>query len=123
MTAVINPRPTSTAVTSLGESVKLGIYIFKLQIIDVTILLLSELVQKVEGQSCRITSIHLFDGSEEGFVIASEDKTMKVLLKRDSGQFWPSTIQDLPSVPTKMVCDESTSWSDIIFNILYIVIY
>lgn len=28
------------------------------------------------------------------------------MLKRESGQFWPSIIQDLPNVPTALYCDE-----------------
>lgn len=61
----------------------------------------------MDAQIARITDLHILSGEDEGFVITSEDRTLKVLLKRESGQFWPSAIQDLPSVPTKLVCDES----------------
>jgi len=85
MAAVINKPPTSN---SIGSDAKF------------------ELIQKVEGQVARITDLYILSGEDEGFVLTSEDKTLKVLLKRESGQFWPSTIQDLPSLPTKLICDE-----------------
>lgn len=66
-----------------------------------------ELLQKVDGQVGRIVGIHLLiKDDEEGFVTINEDKTIRVLLKRDSGKFWPSIVQNLPSVPSKLFCDE-----------------
>ncbi|KAI1702127.1 FYVE zinc finger domain-containing protein [Ditylenchus destructor] len=88
MAAVINPRPAAST-SSLGSDAK------------------PELIQKVEGQLGRITGIHLLSKQdEEGFLTINEDRTLRVLLKRESGQFWPSIIQDLPNVPTKLFCDE-----------------
>uniref|UniRef100_A0A915CUG9 FYVE-type domain-containing protein n=1 Tax=Ditylenchus dipsaci TaxID=166011 RepID=A0A915CUG9_9BILA len=88
MAAVINQRPASSA-SSLGAEAK------------------PELIQKVEGQLGRITGIHLLSNTEEeGFLTINEDRTLRVLLKRDSGQFWPSIVQDLPNIPTKLFCDE-----------------
>jgi len=86
MSAIINQRPSSSA-TSIGEGIK------------------PELIQKTESQIARITSIYLLT-KEEGFVIISEDRTVKFFLKRDSGQFWPSIAEYMPHVPTKFVYDE-----------------
>lgn len=68
---------------------------------------LSELIQKVEGQLGRIIGIHLL-GRDEGFITINEDRTLRILLKRDNGQYWPSVIQDLVQLPTRMHCDEET---------------
>lgn len=66
-----------------------------------------ELLQKVDGQVGRITGIHLLiKDEEEGFVTINEDKTLRVFLKRESGKFWPSIVQSLPSVPAILFCDE-----------------
>lgn len=88
MAAVINSKP-SPSISTLGADAK------------------PELIQKIDGQIARVTDLYILNGEDEGLVIVSEDKTLKVLLKRESGQFWPSTIQDLPSHPTKLVCDET----------------
>jgi hypothetical protein len=60
------------------------------------------LVQKVEGQlGGRITGINLCT-RDDAILTINEDRTLRVLLKRDSGQYWPSIIQDLPHIPTKL---------------------
>lgn len=88
MAAVINQHPSVTT-SSLGENAKL------------------ELVQKVEGQlGGRITGLCQFT-RDDGFLTINEDKTLRVLLKRDSGQYWPSIVQDLPNIPTKLFFDEA----------------
>lgn len=61
-----------------------------------------ELAQKIEGQlGGRITGISIFT-RDDGLLTINEDKTLRVLLKRDSGQYWPSIVQDLPHIPTKL---------------------
>uniref|UniRef100_A0A914MRL8 FYVE-type domain-containing protein n=2 Tax=Meloidogyne TaxID=189290 RepID=A0A914MRL8_MELIC len=83
MAAVINQHPSVTT-SSLGENARL------------------ELLQKVEGQlGGRITGINLCT-KDDAILTTNEDRTLRVLLKRDSGQYWPSIIQDLPHIPTKL---------------------
>lgn len=45
---------------------------------------------------------------EEGFVTIAEDKTLRIVLKRDTG-YWPSAIEYFPNVPTSLHLDESSS--------------
>ena len=100
MAAVINQHPSMTT-SSLGENAKLGMF----PNFDAN--LFSELVQKVEGQlGGRITGICLFS-REDGFLTINEDRSLRVILKRESGQFWPSIVQDLPHIPTKLFFDEA----------------
>lgn len=55
----------------------------------------------------RITGIYVLSKQEDdSFITINEDRNLRVLLKRESGQFWPSIIQDLPNVPTALFCDE-----------------
>lgn len=70
-------------------------------------MLIKELAQKIDGQVDRIIGIFLLLKQEDdGFITINEDSTLRILLKRESGQFWPSIIQDLPNVPTALYCDE-----------------
>ena len=68
-----------------------------------------EFVQKIENQVARINGIFLLT-KEDGVVTISEDRTIRVLLKRDSGQYWPSIVEFLTSVPTALYYDENTMW-------------
>jgi len=88
MSAMINDRPCSSA-SSLGENAK------------------PEFVQKIENQVARINGIFLLT-KEDGVVTIAEDRTIRVLLKRDSGQYWPSIVEFLTSVPTALYYDENT---------------
>uniref|UniRef100_A0A183CCB5 CS domain-containing protein n=1 Tax=Globodera pallida TaxID=36090 RepID=A0A183CCB5_GLOPA len=89
MAAVINQHPSVTTESSLGENAKM------------------ELAQKIEGQLMgRIAGIHLLE-REDGILTINEDRTLRVLLKRESGTFWPSIIQDLPHIPTILSCTSS----------------
>jgi hypothetical protein len=68
------------------------------------------LVQKVEGQVARVTAVR-FLNKEEGFLTINEDKSLRVLLKRDTGQFWPSIVDYLPTVPSSLCFhEESSTW-------------
>ncbi|KAH7699457.1 Protein WDFY-2 [Aphelenchoides avenae] len=88
MSAVINERATSSA-TSLGNGVK------------------PDLVQKLEAQIARVTKIILLT-KEDGVLTIGEDRTVRFILKRDSGQFWPSIVEYLPNVPTALSYDEES---------------
>jgi hypothetical protein len=44
-----------------------------------------ELIQKVEGQVARVTAIRILI-KEEGFLTINEDKSLRVLLRRDTGE-------------------------------------
>lgn len=68
-----------------------------------------EFVQKIDNQVARINAIHLLT-KEDGVVTISEDRSIRVLLKRDSGQFWPSIVEFLTSVPTSLYYDENSMW-------------
>ncbi|KAL3102019.1 hypothetical protein niasHS_003428 [Heterodera schachtii] len=88
MAAVINQNPSVTMTSSLGENARM------------------ELAQKIEGQlTGRIAGIHLLE-REDGLLVVNEDRTLRVLLRRESGMFWPSIIHDLPHIPTKLSCSE-----------------
>jgi hypothetical protein len=65
-------------------------------------------VQKVEGQVARVIALRILT-KEEGFLTISEDKSLRVLLKRDTGQFWPSAIDYLPTVPASLCFHEESS--------------
>ncbi|XP_017483571.1 PREDICTED: WD repeat and FYVE domain-containing protein 2 [Rhagoletis zephyria] len=55
-----------------------------------------ELVNKLEG-SCDDINAAIFIPGENGVISVSDDKTIRVWLKRDSGQYWPSICQYMPS--------------------------
>jgi len=81
---------------------------------------LKELLQKVEGQlGGRITGINLCT-KDDAILTTNEDRTLRVLLKRDSGQYWPSIIQDLPHIPTKLYFVEAKNLFEILFEFLFI---
>ncbi|KAL9925624.1 WD repeat and FYVE domain containing 2 isoform 1-T6 [Glossina fuscipes fuscipes] len=55
-----------------------------------------ELLSKLEGSGDDINAAILIPG-ENGVISVSDDKTVRIWLKRDSGQYWPSICQYMPS--------------------------
>ncbi|ALC39270.1 CG5168 [Drosophila busckii] len=55
-----------------------------------------ELLSKLEGSGDDVNAALLIPG-ENGVISVSDDKTVRVWLKRDSGQYWPSICQYMPS--------------------------
>ncbi|XP_037897536.1 WD repeat and FYVE domain-containing protein 2-like [Glossina fuscipes] len=55
-----------------------------------------ELLSKLEGSGDDINAAILIPG-ENGVISVSDDKTVRIRLKRDSGQYWPSICQYMPS--------------------------
>ncbi|MCJ8739505.1 hypothetical protein PDJAM_G00048080 [Pangasius djambal] len=47
------------------------------------------LLNKIEGHQDSVTAAILIP-KEDGVITVSEDRTIRVWLKRDSGQYWPS---------------------------------
>ncbi|KAI6196836.1 hypothetical protein M3Y94_01155700 [Aphelenchoides besseyi] len=88
MSATINQRPTSNAFND--SSIR------------------PELVQKVEGQAARVLGVRILH-REEGFVTINEDKTLRIILKRDNGQYWPTAIEYFQNVPTSLYLHEESS--------------
>lgn len=60
-----------------------------------------ELLSKLEGSSDDVNQALLIPG-EDGVISVSDDKTIRVWLKRDSGQYWPSICQFMPSGCTSL---------------------
>ncbi|XP_059234331.1 WD repeat and FYVE domain-containing protein 2 isoform X3 [Mustela nigripes] len=54
------------------------------------------LLQRVEG-SQEVVNMAVIVPKEEGVISVSEDRTVRVWLKRDSGQYWPSIYQVMPA--------------------------
>ncbi|XP_036311133.1 WD repeat and FYVE domain-containing protein 2 isoform X2 [Pipistrellus kuhlii] len=54
------------------------------------------LLQRVEG-SQEVVNMAVIVPKEEGVISVSEDRTVRVWLKRDSGQYWPSIYHMMPS--------------------------
>lgn len=103
MSAVINERAASST-TSLGNGVKPGKCSERATNADAPCL---DLVQKLEAQIARVTKIILLT-KEDGVLTIGEDRTVRFILKRDSGQFWPSIVEYLPNVPTALSYDEES---------------
>ncbi|XP_026468436.1 WD repeat and FYVE domain-containing protein 2-like [Ctenocephalides felis] len=59
------------------------------------------LLSKLEGCNDDINAAVLIPG-EDGVISVCDDKTVRVWLKRDSGQYWPSICQYMPSGCTSM---------------------
>jgi len=57
------------------------------------------LLAKVEGFSDEVHDAVFIDG-EDGIISASDDKSVRVWLRRDTGQFWPSVCHYMPSPTT-----------------------
>uniref|UniRef100_A0A1I8AAP6 FYVE-type domain-containing protein n=1 Tax=Steinernema glaseri TaxID=37863 RepID=A0A1I8AAP6_9BILA len=87
MSAVINSLPSSSS--SLGENSR------------------PELLSKIEGNPARINGVCLFT-QEDGVVTISEDRVLRVYLKRETGQYWPSIHHNLVLVPTVLHLDEQS---------------
>lgn len=64
------------------------------------------LLHKIEGHISRINGVHLLS-TEEGVVTISDDRSLRIYLKRDNEQFWPSIYHYLPFSPSSMYFDES----------------
>ncbi|XP_014097106.1 WD repeat and FYVE domain-containing protein 2 [Bactrocera oleae] len=60
-----------------------------------------ELLNKLEGSADDINSA-IFIPGENGVISVSDDKTIRVWLKRDSGQYWPSICESMPSGGTSI---------------------
>ncbi|XP_026505691.1 WD repeat and FYVE domain-containing protein 1 [Terrapene carolina triunguis] len=54
------------------------------------------LLSKVEGHQDAVSAALLIP-KEDGLITASEDRTIRVWLKRDSGQYWPSIYHTMSS--------------------------
>ncbi|XP_033715544.1 WD repeat and FYVE domain-containing protein 1 isoform X2 [Tursiops truncatus] len=54
------------------------------------------LLSKIEGHQDAVTAALLIP-KEDGVITASEDRTIRVWLKRDSGQYWPSIYHTMAS--------------------------
>lgn len=59
------------------------------------------LLAKLDGCNDEINAAILIPG-EDGVISVSDDKTVRVWLKRDSGQYWPSICQYMPSGATSV---------------------
>lgn len=63
------------------------------------------MLHKIEGQISRVNGVHLLS-TEEGVVTISDDRSLRIYLKRDNEQFWPSIYHYLPFSPNSMHFDE-----------------
>ena len=61
------------------------------------------LLQRVEG-SQEVVNMAVIVPKEEGVISVSEDRTVRVWLKRDSGQYWPSIYHVMPCDFHRHVC-------------------
>uniref|UniRef100_A0A183GKD9 FYVE-type domain-containing protein n=1 Tax=Heligmosomoides polygyrus TaxID=6339 RepID=A0A183GKD9_HELPZ len=68
----------------------------------------SALLHKIEGHVARINDVVLLS-KEEGVWTASDDRSVRLYLKRDNGQFWPSIHKIMPVAPTSLHYSEETS--------------
>uniref|UniRef100_A0AC35U7E2 FYVE-type domain-containing protein n=1 Tax=Rhabditophanes sp. KR3021 TaxID=114890 RepID=A0AC35U7E2_9BILA len=67
-----------------------------------------ELLQKIEGQGSRVCVAYLLS-KDDGVLTISEDRSVRVWLKRESGQYWPSIVHYLPRIPICFFFDEKAS--------------
>ncbi|XP_067622231.1 WD repeat and FYVE domain-containing protein 2 isoform X2 [Eurosta solidaginis] len=65
-----------------------------------------ELLSKLDGSGDDI-NFAIFIPGENGVISVSEDKTIRVWLKRDSGQYWPSICEYMPSGCTSIFYNAS----------------
>ncbi|EPB73893.1 FYVE zinc finger [Ancylostoma ceylanicum] len=68
----------------------------------------SALLHKIEGHVARVNDVVLLS-KEEGVWTASDDRSVRLYLKRDNGQFWPSIHKIMPVAPTCLYYSEETS--------------
>lgn len=66
-----------------------------------------ELVHKLEGCTDEVNGAVLIPG-ENGVISISSDRSVRVWLLRDSGQFWPSVCHYMPAAVTSMSYTHST---------------
>jgi len=55
------------------------------------------LLHRIDDNSLDITTMMAFTPGEEGLITISEDKSVRIWLKRDTGQYWPSVCHFLTS--------------------------
>ncbi|XP_063967362.1 WD repeat and FYVE domain-containing protein 2-like isoform X1 [Lytechinus pictus] len=65
------------------------------------------LMNKLEGCSGKVNSVVIIP-KEDGVISVSEDRTVRVWLKRDSGMYWPSICHSLSSPATSMEFSSET---------------
>nr|XP_054771468.1 WD repeat and FYVE domain-containing protein 2-like [Lytechinus pictus] len=65
------------------------------------------LMNKLEGCSGKVNSAVIIP-KEDGVISVSEDRTVRVWLKRDSGMYWPSICHSLSSPATSMEFSSET---------------
>lgn len=66
-----------------------------------------ELVHKLEGCTDEVNGAVLIPG-EHGVISVSSDRSVRVWLLRDSGQFWPSVCHYMPAAVTSMTYSHPT---------------
>uniref|UniRef100_A0A0N5AHN7 FYVE-type domain-containing protein n=1 Tax=Syphacia muris TaxID=451379 RepID=A0A0N5AHN7_9BILA len=88
MAAVINPRPSSSIPSSLGNGRPV-------------------LLHKTEGPVGRVNGVFLLS-KEEGVITISDDRSVRIVLKRDNGSFWPSVHHFMPFAPTSLYFSEES---------------
>jgi len=55
------------------------------------------LMNRIEDNTLDITTMAAFTPGEEGLITVSEDKSVRIWLKRETGQYWPSVCHFLAS--------------------------
>ncbi|KAK6619386.1 hypothetical protein RUM44_003768 [Polyplax serrata] len=65
------------------------------------------LISKLEGCSDDINAAIIIPG-EDGVISVSDDRTVRVWLKRDSGQYWPSICHYMPVGATTLTYNEKS---------------
>lgn len=66
-----------------------------------------QLINKLEGCNDEINMAEIIPG-EDGVISISDDRTVRVWLKRDSGQYWPSICHYMPAGATAMNYNKET---------------
>ncbi|RXM31671.1 WD repeat and FYVE domain-containing protein 2 [Acipenser ruthenus] len=65
------------------------------------------LLNKIEG-SQDVVNTAVIIPKEDGVISVSEDRTIRIWLKRDSGQYWPSVYHSMPSPCSCMSFNQET---------------
>uniref|UniRef100_A0A1A7WGV4 WD repeat and FYVE domain containing 2 n=1 Tax=Iconisemion striatum TaxID=60296 RepID=A0A1A7WGV4_9TELE len=65
------------------------------------------LLSKIEGFQEAVSTVVIIP-KEDGVISLSEDRTIRVWLKRDSGQYWPSVFHTMPSSCSCMAFNPET---------------
>uniref|UniRef100_A0A914VE22 FYVE-type domain-containing protein n=1 Tax=Plectus sambesii TaxID=2011161 RepID=A0A914VE22_9BILA len=94
MAATINTRPSSSAASSHQGTL--------------TDTDRPTLLTKLEPQPARVNAAVLLS-REDGMITVSDDRSVRVYLKRDSGQYWPSICQFLPAAAIALDYNEPTA--------------